>query len=142
MENKEKKTATATSAIVSQSSTADWINNQPPIVCAYACVPDWPNKAVDFIDFSQPPKKDIDIEKVQKLVNEISELSQEAGKMDALGIELDEDLFLCHNKNGQLKAVFYAQAKSDIKGSIIELVRGYYELEIDKKKDELRECLK
>lgn len=142
MENKEKKTATATSAIVSESSTTDWINNQPPIVCAYACVPDWTDKAGDFIDYSPPPKKDIDIEKVQKLINEISELSQEAGKMDALGIDLDEDLFLCHNKNGQLKAVFCAQAKSDIRGSIIELVRGYYELEIEKKKDELRECLK
>ena len=141
MEDKKKKIATATSAIESSSSVTDWINNQPSIVCAYACVPDWPNKIGDFIDTSPLPKKDIDIENVQKLVNEISELSQEAGKIDAVGL-LEESLFLCHNKNGQLKAVFCAEAKSELLESIIELVKSHYELEIEKKKDELRECLK
>ena len=137
-----KKDKITTANTISRTSE-DWINNQPPIVCAYACVPEWPQDiSKPFEQITTTKKVELDMEKIQQLINEISVLSQKVGRIDAI-IEKGNDTFsITYNNGVSTKEIFSTSTDTEIADSIIELIKGYYELEIDKKKKELQECLK
>ena len=137
-----KKDEITTDNTISRTSN-DCISNQQPIVCAYACVPEWSQDIRKYFGQTTTTKKVVpNMEKIQQLINEISVLSQKVGRIDAI-IEKGNDIFsIIYNNGVSTKEIFSTSADTEIADSIIELIKGYYELEINKKKEELQECLK
>ena len=115
---------------------------QQPAVCAYACIPDWPEQQPLIPqgwdgDGIVPNPAD---ERVEQLLCEIQDFSKLAGRLDVLGKA--DGISVCYTADEQLKEVFFAPSGSDISSGIVELIKGYIELEIEKRKVELMKYVK
>ena len=117
------------------------LGEQPPIVCAYACIPEWPDGIGTHFEqiYSSPhkPKAEVDIDKVQDIVLAIKHHKERLFELDNLLLAPNNLIIVDSFDNVNRETLFEAEYETDIAKGILELIKSHHETEIEKLNDEL-----
>lgn len=112
-----------------------------PIVCAYACIPEWPDGIGTQFEqvYSSPPKPkaEVDIDKVQEIVSAIKRNKEMLYDLENMLISPNDTIIVESFDNVNHERIFDIPYDTEVAKGIIEVIKSYYENEIERLNNEL-----
>lgn len=123
------------------STKANHSGENIPLVCAYGCVPEWPELPKPVVDMSHfetiPPKQGVDIDKIEEICAAIRAGKEKLRYLDELDFGPYDCIFAGYSNGKDSVTLIAENHKEEISKGILELIRSHYENEIQRLTDEL-----
>lgn len=124
------------------SAIERYLGEQPPIVCAYGCVPQWPEglpkvNGFEAVPAPPAPKKEVDVEKIQEICAAIKAFKEKLRYLDDLTLGPGVCIFAGYSDGKDAVTLIAENHEEEISKGILELIRSHYENEIQRLTDEL-----